>query len=142
VTHAHLGGRPPAVDLDAERALGTVLVAAAERGLLTSAHDVSDGGLAQALVESCLRHGVGARITLVGDPFVALCSESTARAVVSLPPDRVAELGSLCRDSGVPIARLGEVGEPGSDLVVEGQFAIPIDELRATAEATLPRYFA
>jgi phosphoribosylformylglycinamidine synthase len=142
VTHEHLGGRPPAVDLDAERALGTALVAAAERGLVTSAHDLSDGGLAQALVESCLRHGVGARITLAADPFVALCSESTARAVVSLPPDRVAELEALCRDSRVPITRLGEVGEPGGELVVEGQFAIPVDELRATAEATLPRYFA
>ena len=55
VVHGHLGGTPPGVDLAAERALSEVLVAAT--GVVSSAHDLSDGGLAQALVESCLRHG-------------------------------------------------------------------------------------
>ena len=57
VVHDHLGGLPPKVDLGAERALSELLVAAT--GVLSSAHDVSDGGLAQTLVESCLRHGIG-----------------------------------------------------------------------------------
>ncbi len=54
VAHGHLGGRPPAVDLAAERALAEVLTAAAAGGLLTAAHDLSDGGLAVALAECCL----------------------------------------------------------------------------------------
>src|SRR5690349_1218805 len=58
VVHGHLGGRPPRVDLAAERALSELLVEAT--GVLSSAHDLSEGGLAQALVESCLRHDVGA----------------------------------------------------------------------------------
>ena len=57
--HGHLGGRPPAVDLAAERALAAVLVAAAARGLLDAAHDLSDGGLAVALAECCLAGGPG-----------------------------------------------------------------------------------
>ena len=63
VVHGHLGG-PPAVDLEAERALASMLIAAARDGLLSAAHDVSDGGLAQALVESCLRGGCGVEIAL------------------------------------------------------------------------------
>ena len=62
VVHGHLGGRPPAVDLAAEQRLAGLLAAAAGDGLLTSAHDLSDGGLAQALVESCLIGGAGAMI--------------------------------------------------------------------------------
>src|SRR6202012_2847144 len=60
VIHNHLGGRPPRVDLVRERILAGVLVDAAKAGLLDSAHDISDGGLAQTLVESTLAHGVGA----------------------------------------------------------------------------------
>ena len=83
VVHGHLGGRPPAVDLPAERALGELLAALGREGLVSSAHDLADGGLAQTLAESALRYGVGARLQLAGDPFTALFSESTARAVVT-----------------------------------------------------------
>ena len=61
VVHGHLGGPPPAVDLAAEQRLAGLLAAAAADGLLTGAHDLSDGGLAQALVEACLVGGRGAR---------------------------------------------------------------------------------
>ena len=69
---------PPRVDLAAERQLADILVNASRDGLVDAAHDLSDGGLAQALVESCLRNGVGARVWLPDgiDPFVALFSES------------------------------------------------------------------
>jgi len=64
VAHGHLGGLPPRVDLAAERQLGEILVNASRDGLIDAAHDLSDGGLAQALVEACLFGGVGARIVL------------------------------------------------------------------------------
>src|SRR3954467_73907 len=89
VVHHHLGGTPPRVDLAAERALSELLVAAT--GVLSSAHDLSDGGLAQALVECCLRNGIGARVDLSevgdGDPFLALFGESAARVVVTCSPE-------------------------------------------------------
>src|SRR5437764_3988525 len=80
--HGHRGGRPPAADLAAERALAAVLIAVAAGGLLAAAHDLSDGGLAVALAELCLRGGLGCRVALPGDPFSYLFSESAARAVV------------------------------------------------------------
>ena len=64
VVHDHLGGMPPAVDLEREKALGALLAAAAHEGLFNAAHDLADGGLAAALVESSLRFGVGVRVFL------------------------------------------------------------------------------
>src|SRR3954463_16247111 len=62
----HLGGTPPAVDLADEKRLADVLVNSSRDGLVDAAHDLSEGGLAQALVEACLRYGVGARVWLEG----------------------------------------------------------------------------
>jgi len=134
VVHGHLGGRPPAVDLGAERALGELLREAV--GLVTSAHDLSDGGLAQALVESTVRHGVGATVSLPGDPFVALFSESTARALVSVPEADLDRLLDLAARHGVATTTLGVTG--GSALVVDGLFDVPLTELREAWTATLP----
>ena len=100
--HGHLGGRPPAVDLDAERALAEVLVTAAGAGLLAAAHDLSDGGLAAALAEACLASETGAAVTLPGDAFTYLFSESAARALVAVVPGREPEVAALCEQAGVP----------------------------------------
>ena len=81
VIHDHLGGRPPTVDLEHEKALAEVLVRGSRRALLSSAHDLADGGLAVAVVESALRHGKGARIKLPAkaDPLrMALLGEHRA----------------------------------------------------------------
>ncbi len=143
VVHGHLGGRPPAVDFSAEQALAAVLVDAARGELVSSAHDLSDGGLGQALVESCLRGtagGRGARIELgEADPFVALFSESAARAVVSLPPERVGDLEALAAAHGVPLTRLGVVS--GSTLDVAGLFDIGLEELHAVSTSAFSSIF-
>ena len=74
--HGHLGGLPPAVDLAAEKALGALMAAAAADGLVTAAHDVSDGGLAQTLVEMVLRRGVGATVAVRRVTRSSRCSAS------------------------------------------------------------------
>jgi phosphoribosylformylglycinamidine synthase len=139
--HGHLGGRPPAVDLPAERALAEVLVGAAGEGLLSAAHDVSVGGLAQTLVEMTVRHGTGAVVRLPAelDPFVALFSESTARAVVAVPSEHLSALVEICTRRRVQIHTLGTT--VGSDLTFEGLFSVSAEELRATSQATLPTLF-
>ena len=68
VVHGHLGGLPPRPDLAAERRLADILVNASRDGLVDAAHDLSDGGLAQALVEACLRHRVGGQGLAAGGP--------------------------------------------------------------------------
>jgi phosphoribosylformylglycinamidine synthase len=137
--HGHLGGQPPAVDLDAERALAAVLTGAASDGLLAAAHDLSDGGLAVALAESCLRGGLGCRVALPGDPFTYLFSESAARAVVAVRPGREAAFAALAAGHGVPAEALGTAG--GGSLLVEGCFEIPLDELAAVHAGPLPALF-
>jgi phosphoribosylformylglycinamidine synthase len=142
VVHGHLGGRPPALDLAAERALGELLALLARESRVTSAHDLADGGLAQALAESALRYGVGARLALDGstegiDPFTALFSESVARAVVTTTdPDAVR---AAAAEAGVPVTELGTTG--GDALAVQGLPDLPLAELRAVWTATLPALF-
>ncbi len=141
--HGHLGGRPPAVDLDRERLLAEILVSAAADGLLAAAHDLSDGGLAQALVESCLRGGAGARIALPpgADPFVWLFAESAGRAVVALPPAAEARFTDLCTTRGLPWTKIG-TADPASDaLDIAASFTIPLADLRVAWTATLPALF-
>jgi phosphoribosylformylglycinamidine synthase len=140
---AFLGGRPPAVDFARERALAALLQAAGTEGLLESAHDLSEGGLAQALVECCLGHDIGARVDLPPDvpPFVALFSESTGRAIVSLPPtdeDRFLELSGA---HGVPSTRLGVLDVLDPVLEVRGQFRVPLRDVRRVWSSTLPNRF-
>jgi phosphoribosylformylglycinamidine synthase len=143
--HRHLGGRPPAVDLVREKLLGEVLVAGSRDGMLSSAHDLSDGGLAQALVESCLAGrrgtGLGARVVLPAGlgPFVQLFSESAGRALVSVPRSEELRFTEMCSARGLPCARIGVTD--GDTLDVQDLFALPLDELREAHEATLPRLF-
>jgi phosphoribosylformylglycinamidine synthase len=142
VVHGHLGGLPPVVDLAAERTLAAILVNASRDGLLNAAHDLSDGGLAQALVEACLRGGVGARVWLPDDiePFVVLFSESVARAVVAVPRTEEVRFNDMCTARHFHAVRIGVV--TGDALDVQEQFSIPLDELRAAHTATLPALFA
>jgi phosphoribosylformylglycinamidine synthase II len=139
VVHSHLGGLPPRVDLRAERALATVLIDASSAACVTSAHDLSDGGLSQALVEAALRRGIGARVTL-DDPFVDLFSETAARAIATTTDERLDALLTMAGALGVPARVIGRTG--GNELVVENQFGIGLDELRATWAATLPNALA
>ena len=146
VVHGHLGGRPPAVDLPAERALAGLLATASDRGLVAVAHDLSEGGLAQALAEGCIRHGMGARVELGAasgrdgvDAFTLLFSESSARMLLAVAAEHLAEVRQLADAAAVPLARLGLTG--GSDLRVEHEFTVPVEKLRAVHTATLPAAF-
>ncbi|HWJ65528.1 MAG TPA: phosphoribosylformylglycinamidine synthase subunit PurL [Nocardioides sp.] len=134
VVHGHLGGRPPAVNLANEHNLALVLQDLV--GVATSAHDLSDGGLAQALAEAAMVSGIGARVTLQGDAFLDLFAESAARAVVTVPADAVDELMTIAARHSVPAVELGSTG--GDALVVEGRFEVALDDLRSAWTATLP----
>ncbi|WP_375433131.1 phosphoribosylformylglycinamidine synthase subunit PurL [uncultured Friedmanniella sp.] len=141
VVHDHLGGRPPAVDLAHEVRLASLLVTAGRDGLLASAHDLADGGLAQALVESSLRRGHGVRVALPdgSDPFVWLFSESAGRVLVSVRPDQVAALTALAAQHQVPLHPLGQVSaSDDAALEVDGRFTLPLSTIREAWSATLP----
>jgi phosphoribosylformylglycinamidine synthase subunit PurL len=109
VAHGRVAGRPPRIDLAAEGRLHRLLREAAGQGLLRSAHDVATGGLITAVVESCLRGGLGADLTPEDGiaPHQWLCSESPTRVVVSAADAR--GLAALCAEHDVPVHRLGAV---------------------------------
>ena len=141
--HGYLGGLPPAVDLERERLLADILVNASRDGLIDSAHDISDGGLAQTLVESCVPTSAGARIVLPegADPFVALFSESAGRAIVSVPRSEEIRFTDMCTARRLPHARIGVVDLLSGDLEFQGQFTVRLAELRRAWTSTLPALF-
>jgi phosphoribosylformylglycinamidine synthase len=113
VVHGRVAGRPPRLDLDAERRLQELVVECASAGLLLSAHDPSDGGVAVALAECCFRGeepGLGGRFDLPDHlrPDVLLFAESPSRMIVTTREE--ARLRAAAHRHGVPCARLGEAG--------------------------------
>ena len=139
VVHGHLGGKPPSVDLTREKVLAEVLAEGSARGVLSAAHDISDGGLAQTLVEACLIGGSGAHVVLDGDLFTQLFSESAGRVLVATSDER--RVGELCAERGLPWRRVGTVDPDRGALDIEGVAALGLDRLRAAWEGTLPALF-
>jgi phosphoribosylformylglycinamidine synthase len=140
--HGHLGGRPPAVDLAREQAIAQLLAAVSREGLVSGAHDLSDGGLAQALVEACLLSTVGARIALPADldPFTALFSESAARILLGVSRAHAPRVAHLCSVHQIPAIRLGEV-HAAPTLDIAPLAPLSLTELRTAWTSTLPALF-
>ena len=147
--HGVIRGVPPALDLGRERALQSLLVEAASKGWVRSAHDCADGGLAITLAECCFSGGAGADVDIPApesspDPVVAaLFSESASRAVVSVAAGQTDALLARAASLGVPAAVIGRSGGDRIRINVAGAAALDV----ATAEAEqawsngLSRYF-
>jgi len=147
VIHDHLGGLPPKAKLNKEIELAEAIQAASLQGLIASAHDLSEGGLAQAIVESCLRFNVGARIYI--DEIVeqnnitktaALFSETQARMLVSVGREDDVKFVGLCEQRGIPITRIG-VTDTEPTLEIQHIATWQLADLKAASEATLPDLF-
>jgi phosphoribosylformylglycinamidine synthase II len=149
VIHGLLSGRPPRVDLDLERGVQALLRRAIHADLVASAHDLSDGGLAVALAESCIASGLGAQITL---PQSAerwdrlLFAEGGARVLVSVPPEREMAWQALLRDTfsgdAPPSTRLGLVSATAELVIRQGDSVavhLPVSQLQEAYEQALPR---
>ncbi len=140
--HGHLGGLPPVVDLQRERVLSEVLVAASKSGTITAAHDISDGGIAITLTEMAMKSGIGVKAAVPSglDPFVFCFAESTGRAIAVVTEAHEEAFVASCGAAGLPATRLGETG--GDSVEVIGQFSASIADLRRSHEATIPAIFA
>lgn len=131
--HGLVKGTPPWIDLRTERAVQQSCSKAIEKGILRSAHDVSDGGLAVALAECCIggpEKAVGARIELRelmrGD--AVLFGESQSRIIVSVKEKDLNRLKDIASREGAPLQLIGEVG--GSRLIVQPWIQAPVEELK------------
>ncbi len=148
--HGQLTGRPPVIDLALERSVQAFLRQAIGQGLVASAHDLSDGGLAVAAAECCMASGLGAHLELpAGDGRLdhLLFAEGGARILVSVPPVQTMawqQALDQARSAGhdVPAQCLGvvaagvhfSISQAGTPLV-----ELPIDQLSTTFEQAIPR---
>jgi phosphoribosylformylglycinamidine (FGAM) synthase-like enzyme len=138
VVHGLVRGVPPALDLNNEAALHRVLVEGASRGIVRSAHDCAEGGLAVAVAECCFDSGLGAVADVNGVPadvdgfeaVTTLFSESASRVIVSVSTSHVGELLSLASREGIVATRLGLVGGRAIRIAIDGMAVIdmPVEE--------------
>ncbi|MGW9530599.1 phosphoribosylformylglycinamidine synthase subunit PurL [Paenibacillus terrae] len=119
VVHGVSEGRPPELNLNVEKTLLNAVLSAIQTGLVQSAHDLAEGGLAVALAESGISGGLGAQVNVETTlrPDHALFSESQSRILLSASPDKASALEAHLRGLGVPVTVLGKV--EGSQLTVE-----------------------
>ncbi|MEB3370164.1 phosphoribosylformylglycinamidine synthase subunit PurL [Saccharopolyspora mangrovi] len=143
VAHDHLGGTPPKVDLAREKLLAEILLAGSRDGMISAAHDLSEGGLAQALVETALVGECGARVVLPegADPFVQLFSESAGRVLVAVPRSEELRFTDMCTARGLPWVKVGVADAGSNSLDIQDVTEIPLPELREAWEGTLPELF-
>jgi len=125
-------GRVPPVDLDHERRIQDLLCGAAGEGLLLSAHDVAEGGLAVALAECCMMDPerlVGARVEMPdwGRMDLRLFAESPGLVLLSLLPENRQRFESLLATSGLPWRQVGSTG--GANLCIEGALDLPVSKM-------------
>ena len=149
-----VGGVPPAIDLQAERALQELIVSLASEALIRSAHDCSDGGLAVAIAECCFdTHGMGAEISIAGvrvandariNEAAALYGESASRVVLSAAADAVTGILERAAASGVAARVIGQTGGNRLRIAVDGQMAIDmaIDEAEQLWSSAIESHFA
>jgi len=126
--HDTIAGQPT-IDIDLELNVQSVCRDAISSELLSSAHDVSDGGLAIAIAECAIIGGKGASISLtIGDRWdAALFGESQSRIVVSLPEANLGELSQMAESKSVPMKVLGTVG--GGELSIDDVVQLPLAEI-------------
>ena len=144
VVHGRTAGMPPPLDLQLEKAVQSAVRAMVRAGLLRTAHDASDGGLAVALAEMCFGRDLGCKISLSSFPGRAdavLFGEDAGRILIAYPPAVADRIVALAREHGAPIADLGEVG--GSTLVIQSGDRTLIDarvaDLREPWATAVPR---
>ncbi|MGF7036676.1 phosphoribosylformylglycinamidine synthase [Paenibacillus mucilaginosus] len=142
VVHGVTEGRPPQIDLDVEKTLLDTVLGAIQKGLVASAHDLSDGGLAVALAESCISGRLGANVNLTTDlrADIALFSESQSRLLLSAAPEKASELEAVLKAAGVPVQVIGKVEGTSLQVQVNGSAAIDaaVAELQQVWKDAIP----
>ncbi len=143
IVHGRKEGRPPQTDLAAEVALQSALRDAIREGLIRSAHDCAEGGIAVALAESCISGPalVGADIQLPDDGRrndESLFNEAPGRILVSASPEHRTVLQKHFADRGVPVLRVGTTGGPDLSLRVHGSdYRWPLARLHTAWDRSL-----
>lgn len=147
VVHGLVAGDAPSIDLEAEGALQRTLLEAIRAGLVRSAHDTAEGGLAVALAESCIADaarpfGIDVELDDELPAAAVLFGEAQGRVVVSCEPARTEELLGMMERGGVASRRIGRVGAIGGRVRMTtrgGTVDVPAAELAEVFYSAIPR---
>ena len=137
-----VAGRPPHLDFKLELAVQKVCRTGIKRGLIKSAHDIAEGGLAVTMAECCITGNkgmLGAKVDIEGDlaPEVQLFGESASSIVISVSPDDVETMLTIAQELGAPAKKIGVVG--GGKLEIGDMLKADISELHANWNTTIPK---
>ncbi|WP_424766990.1 phosphoribosylformylglycinamidine synthase subunit PurL [Paenibacillus sp. sgz302251] len=135
-------GRPPQIDLATEKKVQEAVLGAIQKGFVASAHDLSEGGIAVALAESCISGRLGAEVALTSDLRAdhLLFSESQSRILLSVKPEQAAALQALLTEQGVVHAQIGTVQGSSLTINVNGKAGIeaPVQQLEKVWKDAIP----
>jgi phosphoribosylformylglycinamidine synthase len=116
-------GQPPPLDLDAEADLHTLLAVLADRRLLRSARDISDGGIAVALAQAAFPLSIGATVeqeqSLMVHPLFGLFAEPSSTLLITADPEKVSDIETLAGEYSFFVARIGTTGGPKLEISVD-----------------------
>ncbi len=138
ICHDRIAGKPAEIDLELEKRLQEMLCRAIDQQILSSAHDLSEGGLAVTLAECCLQGNIGATVSFSGEISSlrsVLFGEGPSRVLVSVNPDRQEKLQALAKEYNIPLTELGQIG--GYRLVISAGAGVqpvidlPVDEMES-----------
>jgi len=144
VVHGRTAGTPPPLDLRLEKGVQSAVRALVRAGLVRTAHDTSEGGLAVALAEMCFGRDLGCRIALPALPGrgdALLFGENAGRILVAYPAAVADRVAAVAREHGAPFLEIGEVGGPsltiksGERTLVDARVA----DLKAPWSSAIPR---
>lgn len=139
VIHGLTTGDSPELDIDFEVKLQNALLEAIQSGLVTAAHDISDGGLSIALAEMCIFGKMGASVSLSavgGNTHEVLFSEAQSGVVISVSPKNVGQVMSHFKNAGIPAYDVGKAG--GSELKIDGLDALDVAEMARIHDSVIP----
>ncbi|MGB0347685.1 MAG: AIR synthase-related protein, partial [Balneolaceae bacterium] len=139
VIHGLTTGDSPELDIDFEVKLQNALLEAIQSGLITAAHDISDGGLSIALAEMCIFGKMGATVDLSvvgGNTHEVLFSEAQSGIVISVDAANFDQVMTHFEDADIPAYKLGEAG--GYDLLISGLDALEVAEMASIHDSVIP----
>jgi phosphoribosylformylglycinamidine synthase len=137
--HKQIAGAIPSIDLAKVNQTIAFLVEAADKGLLKSAHDIADGGLAVALAECCFQHLIGADINYHSTirPDAYLFGESRPLVIISFEKSKQAAIEQICKAKKLTFSPIGITG--GEYLNINDNINCLVHNLRHLHEDTIPR---
>jgi phosphoribosylformylglycinamidine synthase len=138
--HGKITGRIPEVDLEFHKQTIDMMLELIKAGVVISAQDVSDGGLAVALAECCFKNGIGADVTIESEirPDSLLFGETQSRVIFTADPKDKERVWEIYGRFGVPVRLIGKTG--GKLLKINNLTDLPVVDLRDIYENAIPSY--